>query len=295
MNWTKPAPLLGATIIALASLLSACGGGGSGSGGGTLPTTNPGGGGNPGGGSSPTPASSATPPGGGTPTPAPTPTPAANGTMTLNGAALANATVAFTCGCTEEAGVLTTDGSGKYTIKVPATGLPSGSPAYTPPGHNLMVIGYAGGASHGQSWTMEFFGNTPAHDLNLSGTASTNVSDKFTTATALYVYYETIQYYLAHPSTDKTYDVWNFNNIIAFNQSIAASGGNNAAETKLIADISAAQQNGTSLYPAVPSWDKTSGDAVNAKIVADIKAVAQSSDAKLPQACGTSCAGAPVP
>jgi len=184
MKRFSTAPLLGASIIATATLLAACGGGGGG--GSTIP-----------GGTTPTPVSSpgATPtPIGSTPAPAATPTPGAQGQVTLAGNALAHALVVFTCGCSGEAGEIRSDASGNYTITASATAVPASSAPYTPPGHNLMVVGYEP-ATHGQTWTMEFFGNTPAHDLNLSGTNGPNVSDQYTTAAALYVYYETIQYY----------------------------------------------------------------------------------------------------
>ncbi len=226
------------------------------------------------------------------PTNAPTSTPGATGTMTIGGGPMANATVAFTCGCTQEAGEVSADASGAYAITVPAT-LFGGGGQYTPPGHNLMVIGY--GSGHAQTYSMEFLGNSPSHDLNLDGNASGNVANEFTTAAALYVYYETVQYYAAHPSNDNTYDIWNFNNIASFKQSLASSGGNNAAEKTLIKDVLAAQGAQASLYPEVPSWDKTSGDTVNAQIVSDLKAVASSGDPALPQICGTSCTATPTP
>ncbi len=291
MKRFTPAPLLGASVIALCSLLAACGGGGGG--GGSTPPVNSGGG-NGGNGGGPTPGSTATP----TPGSTATPTPGATGTMAINGTGLANATVAFTCGCNGQAGKVTAGASGNYTINVPATAF-NGSGTYTPAGHNLMVIGYAGG-SHAQAWTMEFFGTTPSHNLNLSGNSSGNTSDEFTTAAALYVYYETAQYYSAHPSSDNTYDIWNFNNIASFEQSMKASGGNNASEVKLIADIKTAQSAGTSMYPVLPQWDPNgsvsgAGSTPNSTIVNDIRSVAGSGDTNLPQICGTSCSGAPTP
>ena len=270
------APLAGASVLVIASLLAACGGGGGG--GSTNPPT--GGGGNP----SSSPSSN--------PSANPSASPqSASGTI----ATAANGKVAFTCGCTLQAGEENADGSGNFTITVPATGLPNGT--YTPPGHNLMIIGYSP-ATHAQEYTMEFFGSVPAHDLNLQGNANANVADVYSTATALYVYYETIQYYHANPSNnpnDNTYDVWNFNTIAAFDQYLAANSGGNSVEQKLIADIGSAQTAGTSLYPDVPSWDTFSGDGTNAQIVSDIQAVKASNDSHLPVPCGTSCTGTPTP
>lgn len=272
MKRTIGTPIVGTAFLALTLALAACGGGGGGGGG-----TSGGGGGVP-----PT-----------NPPPTNPPPQSATGQMTIGGAPMANATVGFTCGCTQQAGQVIADASGNYTITIPASMFGGASGTYTPPGHNLMVIGFAQG-SHAQTYSMEFLGNTPSHNVSLTGT-TTNVADKFTTAAALYVYYQTQQYYVANPSPDNTYDIWNFNTLVSFEQSLAAHGGNNAAETKLISDIVAAQASGTSLYPAVPSWDKTSGDTVNATIVNDIKAVATSGDAALPTICASSCTGTPTP
>ena len=287
MKRFSSAPLLGASIIALCTLLAACGGGGGGGGSTNPPVTNPGGGSGNGGG------------GGGTgnPSPGTTPTPGANGTMAISGAPMANATVAFTCGCNGQAGKVSADANGNYSINVPAPAF-NGGGTYSPAGHNLMVIGYASG-SHAQAWTMEFFGATPAHDLNLSLSATGNTSDEVTTATALYVYYETAEYYKAHPSNDNTYDIWNFDDIAKLYSSLKASGGNNAAEIKLIGDVKTAQANGVSLYPVIPQWDPSgsisqAGSTTNTTIVNDIVNVAKSGDANLPSICGTSCSG-PTP
>lgn len=288
MKRFSSAPLLGASIIALCSLLAACGGGGGG--GGTTPPVNNPGGGSGGGSGSPSPGSTSTP----TPGSTATPTPGASGTITIGNNAVGNAIVAFTCGCTGQAGQVTADASGNYTINVPAAGF-GGTGSYTPAGHNLMVIGYAPGA-HAQAWTMEFFGATPAHNLNLDGTATGNASDVYSTAAALYVYNQTIAYYKSNPPanpSDNTYDVWNFNNVIALKAHFKTSP--NAAESKLISDITAAQNAGQSLYPVVPNWDKTSGDGANATILADLNAVVASKDSALPAPCGTSCTGAPTP
>ena len=283
MATSRFSPLAGAAFLALTALLAACGGGGGGGG------TSGGGGG---GGVPPTLSPSNPPP----TNPPATPTPASSGQMTTAAGNMANATVAFTCGCTQQAGQVNADANGAYNITVPAAMFGGGAGTYTPPGHNLMVIGYGAGAgSHLQSWTMEFFGNTPANDQNLDGTASANVSDKYTTAAALYVYYQTIQYYIAHPpaNNDNTYDVWNFNDIKAFKAKLASNP--TQAETNLINGVVSAQASNTSLYPAVPSWDHSSGDTQNNTIVNLIKAMITADGATLPQPCGASCTGTPSP
>lgn len=279
MATSRFSPLAGAAFLALTALLAACGGGGGGGGtpggggGGGVPPTNP-------------------PP---TATPTPTATPFSTGQMTTGAGPLANATVAFTCGCTQQAGQVSADANGAYNIAVPAAMFGGGAGSYTPPGHNLMVIGYAPGGSHVQSWTMEFYANAPANDQNLDGAAGSNVSDKYTTATALYVYYQTIQYYAAHPpaNNDNTYDVWNFNDIKALKAHFVTAP--TQADTNLLNGITSAQASNTSLYPAVPSWDHTSGDTQNNTIVNLIKAMITADGATLPQPCGASCTGTPSP
>lgn len=279
MATSRVSPIWGAAFFALTALLAACGGGGgsgsggSGGGGGVVP---------------PTPTSAP-------PTVAPpTATPFATGQMTTGSGPMGSAIVAFTCGCTQQAGTVTADASGNYSIAVPAAMFGGGSGTYTPPGHNLMVIGYAPGGSHVQSWTMEFYANGPANNQNLDGASGANVSDKYTTAAALFVYYQTIQYYSAHPPTnnDNTYDVWNFNDIKALKARFATNPS--ADDTALLTAITQAQGSNTSLYPAVPSWDHSSGDTQNNTIVAKIQAVI-AHDTGLPTPCGTSCTGTPTP
>src|SRR6185437_4013906 len=97
-------------------------------------------------GTSSTPSSSASPGAtaspGTTSSPVPTATPMDVGSMSINGVAMANGAIVFTCGCTGEGGMTHADATGNYQITVPATAIPSSPTPYTPPGHNLVVVGY---------------------------------------------------------------------------------------------------------------------------------------------------------
>ncbi|HET9030918.1 MAG TPA: hypothetical protein VFN49_12165 [Candidatus Aquilonibacter sp.] len=270
------APLFGASIIALATLLAACGGGGGGGGGTTPPV----------GGGTPTPPNA-------TPTPTPvataTPTPGTSGTLSIAGNPLANATVVFTCGCNGDGGKISTDANGNYQIGYTAPSV-LGNGTYSPSGHNLMVVGYASTGT--QAWTMQFLGNSPATNLNLG---SSN-SDLAATAASLYIYYAASQ--LA--SSDKTFDWFNFNQIATFAQHLRGSSLT-SAEAKLLTDITSEQAAGHTLYPGfAPTWDPNKSTASNATIAADVRAVYQggmSADATLPTPCpaANACTGAPTP
>ncbi|MGZ3503470.1 MAG: hypothetical protein ACXWNK_02570 [Vulcanimicrobiaceae bacterium] len=256
---TLPFSLL---AVLLAGLLAACGGGGSGGGSVVPPAGNP----NPGPQASPTGAA---------------------GTMSLGGQGMANAKVVFTCGCSLQAGSTTADGSGNYSLPSTSSAVPATpNPTYTTqPGRNYIVIGAAG---HTESWTMLFLGSTTAHNLYLSA-SSANVSDEFTTAASLYVFYN------SQNMSDQSFDTWNLNTIAAWTQSLRASGGNNAAEQKLIADVKSAQQAGNTLFPTVPAWDPNAPSS-NGTIRTDIQAVKSSGDPALPTPCPASgCTGAPSP
>lgn len=273
-------PLFGVCAVALAASVAACGGGGGG--GSTTPPT--------GGGTTP-------PSGGGTtPTPSPTssasssPTQSAQGQLTINGTAISNAKVTFTCGCNQGAGLTTTSSGGNYTITSTAPLAPSGKGTYTLQGHNVLIVGYAPGSST-QAWTMDFVGNTPASDLNLSA------SDDAAAAAALYLFWEVAFNPTIKNSTDQTFDWFNFNTISAFVSHLRSSP--DAAESKLLSDISGAQSGGTSLFPYSTSWNPTS-DGSNGTIASDIQAVASgglSADATLPTPCPAvdECTGAPTP
>jgi hypothetical protein len=259
-------------LLALVAALAACGGGsGSGSSGpGAIPTTA---------------------------SPQATATITIAGSMTINGTALVGATVAYTCGCSAQAGETTTNSSGSYTINASATAIPaSPNPTYTTvPGRNYMIIGYA--ASGTQAWTMEFMGNTPATDLNLSSSPtnlSDNVTDTPSTAAALYIFYE------SQNDSDQSFDLWNFNTIAAWAQKLRAGTDLSAHETQLLNDITTAQASAESLYPTVPVWNPQGSATVNATILADLQAVHSDGtavDPALPTPCPAegACTGAPTP
>lgn len=281
------ASLAAASTLMLTALLAACGGGGGG-GGTTPPTTG-------GGGSTPTPVTSPT----GSPTtvppttaPPPTPSPGATGALMLNGSPLASATVAFTCGCTGDAGKIQTDATGNFTING-VTGAPSAlnsGKTYVPSGHNLLVVGYANAPSKTQTWTMLFLGNTPAHNLTLSN------SDVAATAASLYVYYAAS---IINNNADKTFDWFNFNQILAFTSHLRQSP--DATEQKFLTDVANAQTAGQSLFPVGAAWNTAiSSDGTNGVIYADVQAVAKdTSDSTVPTQCTGSlpqpCTGAPTP
>lgn len=301
---------LSAAALTLAVAAAACGGGG---GGGTVPNTTvatlP----------SMTPTSTtaptnvpspAPPPLNTTPTPAPvgaTPGPQLNGTMQIVTAGTASASgatftyapqmagglVVFTCGCTTQAGENLLTAGGAFTIPTSTVATPaSPSPTYTSvPGRNYLVAATQNGGSTTEgngpeSWTMEFLGNTPAHDLGL-GPNGQLTSDAFTAAAALYVY--------ANAENDVTaFDAWNLNSILAWVNHMRVAGGLNAAEQKLLNDIAAAQESGTTLYPVAPPWYPTL--TANGTIQGDLSAVAASGDTALPTPCpGGQCTATPSP
>jgi hypothetical protein len=273
---------MSASFLALAALVAACGGGGGGAG--TPPTG--------GGGSTPTIAP--------TGTPAPASTPSDSGSISVSGLSFADANIVYTCGCSGEGGEITTDANGNYTITGTAKAIPTQSTAYSPPGHNLMVVAYADN-SHTQAWTMLFMGNSAATNLNLSSTpnnATANVTDTASTGAALYVYYQDA-YSPQITGSDRTFDWFNYNQIIAFAQHLRTAPSTN--ETKFLSDISSAQQSGTSLFPGfLPTWNADAADSTNATIATDIQNVAQDGtavDATLPTPCpaANACSGAPTP
>ncbi|HEX8805412.1 MAG TPA: hypothetical protein VF741_00630 [Candidatus Aquilonibacter sp.] len=258
-------------LLALVAALAACGGGsGSGSGSPGVPATA---------------------------SPQATATMMIAGSMTINGTALTGATVAYTCGCSAQAGETTTGSNGSYTITASATAIPaSPNPTYTTvPGRNYMIIGYA--ASGTQAWTMEFLGKTQATDLNLSSTPtnlSDNATDTASTAAALYIFYE------SQNDSDQSFDLWNFNTIATWAQKLRAGAGLSAHETQLLSDVTTAQASSESLYPTVPVWNPQGSANVNATILADLQAVHSDGtavDPALPTPCPAegACTGAPTP
>lgn len=219
------------------------------------------------------------------------------GSMTLGGAALANATVAFTCGCSAQAGETTTNASGSYTVNPTATAIPAApNPTYTTvPGRNYMIIGYASTGT--QVWTMEFLGKSPATNLNLSSSPTnvqSNVNDTASTAAALYIFYE------SQNDSDQSFDLWNFNTIDTWAQKLRGGSGLSANETQLLSDITSSQGAGKSLYPTIPAWNPQAGASENAAILADLQAIhtdGTAVDPALPTPCPAAgaCTGAPTP
>lgn len=251
------APLL------IAAALAACGGGGGG-GGGTAGST----------------STSITPV-----TPASLP-----GQLTGNGS-FANAVTLFSCGCSGQAGQVKADSTGSFVLPVSSTAVPSSpSPTYTTvPGRNYIIIGT--GASGLQSWTMGFLGNSPTTNVNLYGTSGSNISDQYTTAAALYIYFQSQNF-----TGDQTYDRWNFNTIATWTQALKQNVANNAAETQLLNDITTAQGANQSLYPVIPAFDTVAGATPNATIANDLQAVAASGDSAIPTPCpSTGCTNTPKP
>lgn len=273
MKFSGKAPLVGASIVALTALLAACGGGGG-------ATTPPTGGG------------TATPPT--TATPSPTPSAGISGALTIGGTALANAQVVYTCGCSAQAGLVTTDGSGNFTIGLTASPIPaSPSPTYTTvPGRNYMIIGFSP-TTHAQAWTMEFLGKTPATNLNLVST------DPAGAAASLYIFAGSAN------NADASFDDWNFNTISAWAAHLRT--GPTAHETQLVNDVTTAQAASgaaANMFPTVPAWnpDKTilSGNATVAADIAAVKNDGVAIDPLLPTPCPLSggspaCVGAPTP
>lgn len=273
MKNTRTAPLFGASIFALAALLTACGGGGGGGGGTTPPT----------GGATPAPPAA---------TPSPTPTPGGTGTLSIGSSPLANDNVVFTCGCNGDGGLITTDANGNYTITGSAPSVLTPGSTYTASDHNLMIVGYTGDT---QVWTMMFLGNTPAHNAYLTSLAG-NPSSPVTTAAALYVYYAAGTQI---SGSDKSFGWFNFSQIAQFANQLATAP--DPAESKLLADVQNQEAAGASLYPGFkPTWSAVSSEGVNPTITADVQAIANgglSADNTLPTPCPSKdgCSNAPTP
>ncbi len=251
--------------LAVLSSLSACGGGG-------------GGGSTSGGG------------GGGLPTPPPL---SASGNLQIAGAPLVNGFVVFSCGCSTQAGTVTTDSSGNFTLPATSLATPSApSPTYTlGPDRNYMVIGSKGTppGTTTEAWTMEFLAQRSSNNRALN---PSNVSDAFTAAGALYIFYFT----KPNGSGDLAFDQWNFNQVATWVNNLKTTP--TPAELKLIADINTFQGSNRSLFPVAPSWNRTQA-GTNPTIAADLRTVqtqGQGADPALPTPCPASgCTGTPTP
>jgi hypothetical protein len=250
--------------LALAAAVAACSGGGG-------STVNP-----PGGGHSPTPSAS----------------PALSGALQLvNGGSYpaptysnaAAAAVDFSCGCTSVAGSANTDANGNFALVAVSTPVPTPNPPYTiVGGRNYLIV--ANPTAGSQAWTIQFAGNSPAHDAYLS---ASNQSDVYTAAVSLYVF----EY---SPGGSEAFDNWNFNALVAWYGQLKSSPS--APEITLLSDIVTQSKAGAMLWPAVPKW-RPGLSPVNATIRTDLTNVHTSAaDPLLPTPCpGGACTGTPTP
>ncbi len=249
--------------FAVLSSLSACGGGGGGS-------------------------SS----GGGPPMPTPPPL-AASGTLRIAGAPLVNGFVVFSCGCSAQAGTANTDASGNFVLPATSLATPSApSPTYTlGPDRNYMVIGSRGtlpGATT-EAWTMEFLAQGSSNNRALN---ASNISDAYTAAGALYIFFFT----KPNGAGDLAFDQWNFNQVATWVNNLKTTP--TPAEARLIADINSFQGLNRSLFPVSPSWNRTQ-TGTNPTIASDLRTVqtqGQGADPALPTPCPVAgCTGTPTP
>jgi hypothetical protein len=225
------------------------------------------------------------------PPPGPSPSPVIAGTMQLATGSYpvftenpaGNATVVFSCGCTDQAGTATTSNTGAFTLVADSTPTPAApDPVYTiVPGRNYLVVAATAGGA--EAWDLQFAGRSQARNQYLNGS---NMSDVYTTAVSLYVYDFSYQ-------GDTAFDNWNFNQIKAWYKVLnGTTGSPNAAEQKLLNDIAGAGN--TTLYPAAPTWDHD--HTTNATIASDLTGVKASGDKAIPTPCpGTGCTNTPNP
>jgi len=241
------------------------------------------------------------------PIPSPTPTPP---TLTLGNANIAtggtvaggftytvaaNDTVIFTCGCSNQAGITTSDGAGAFTVASPASPTPAvPNPTYTiVPSRNYIIVAEPPASNDGpQGWTMLFAGTVPSHDLALGdgGTvaASAGVSDVYTTAIALLIYKQSTQ------NSNTAFDDWNFNSIETWLQRMVSTP--TAQETTLLNDIAAQSAINASLFPTVPGWN--AAQTLNPTINTDLHQVIINPGTATPTPCPggqSGCTGAPTP
>jgi hypothetical protein len=272
---------IGASLAGMivAALVAGCGGGGSG----TSVSLPGGGGGHP----SPTPPTlqlgNANIASGGT----------VAGGFTYNPAS--NDTIIFTCGCTNQAGITTSDVNGQFTVASPASPTPAApSPQYTiVPTRNYIIVAEPPASNGGpQGWTMLFAGNTSATDLALGDTgpvvASSGTSDVYTTAIALLIYKE------SNPSSNEAFDDWNFNAVEGWLERMFTSP--TPQETTLLNAIASESALGHSLFPSAPGWNPSQN--TNATIKADLNSVIANPGSATPTPCPSgpsSCTATPTP
>lgn len=135
---------------------------------------------------------------------------------------------------------------------------------------------------------MEFLAQ---HGSNNRALNASNVSDAFTAAGALYIFYFT----KPNGAGDLAFDQWNFNQIASWVTNLQANP--TPVERKLIADINTSQVANKSLFPSTPSWNRTQ-TGTNLLIATDLNLVRTQvpADPALPTPCPASgCTGTPAP
>ena len=207
----------------------------------------------------------------------------------------ANDTVVFTCGCTNQAGITTSNATGNFTVTSPASPTPAvPNPTYTiVPTRNYLVEAQPPASIAGpQAWTILFAGSVASHDLALGDggavAASAGTSDVYTTAVALYVYKNSNQ------NSNSAFDDWNFNTLQTWLQQLIAAP--TSQEITLLNDIAAQSQLNKSLFPGKPGWNAL--QKTNTVINNDLNQVTSVTDPTVPTPCpggeGT-CTGTPTP
>ncbi len=225
-------------------------------------------------------------PGGGINPPVSSPTPGATGQMQIATSAGGYANfglqpVAFSCGCSSQAGSATTDASGNYSIPLSSTAIPQGSGTYAiVAGRNYVII--AGAPTAAQSWTMTFIGSQPSHNVALNAS-----SDIYTAAATLYVYN-----FSENTNLATAFDSWNINTVRVWMNTLESAP--TSSEQKLLTDIKLAQMNQLSLYPSAPGWQPSAQR--NHAIAVDLAGVQNDPKSTHPTPCPSGvCAGAPSP
>ena len=240
------------------------------------------------------------------PSPSPSPTPALQGNLnaTTGGtypnfstAPAASINAVFSCGCSAQAGITTTNATGDFSVMSPATATPAvPSPTYTiVPGRNYIVIAEPASLAGPQAWTMLYAKHIPADDLALDSSGATpapwssTTSDVYTAAAALYIYFK------SPGGSGTAFDAWNINTVNKFAHNLRLAP--NAAEITLLNDIATKGSTSSSLFPAAPSWNPSQPTA--SKIHTDLTAVEASGDMSIPTPCPgnvqSGCKGTPTP
>ena len=207
----------------------------------------------------------------------------------------ANDDVVFSCGCTNQAGTGSTDGTAHFSVTSPVLPTPAApNPTYTiVPGRNYIIVAYPHLSNGGpQAWTVLFAGSVVGNDLALgdagSVPAASGTSDVYTTAVALYVYKHSTQ------NSNQAFDDWNFNTLETWLMHLISAP--NGPEKVFLNDIAAQSGSGNSLFPAVPGWN--GAELTNSTIKTDLNQITAVNDPSVPTPCpggeGT-CTGTPTP